>query len=227
MNPLKRGIKTLAGIISDLEAITRPMPALPYHDADVTLPDDELDEALQVMNEANLIGLPGDPDRPMLTEATWMLTAGEQDIMGVKPGDRMAGAIVGEPIDGKPIGLPVPKIRMKCFYGCGHDGHEGICGVPITETVQPLCGSHMGHTITMGTCECLGAPTPEPPLSWEGWAVPAILDVLSTNYPPMIGFEDESDGTEEAQWREEVGPLIAMRIACDPARAIAALQTLL
>ena len=54
------------------------------------------------------------------------------------------------------------------------------------------------------------------PLTWEGWSVPAILEVLAENMP--------IDGDNAGDWREDVAPLIAKRIACDPIRAIAALS---
>jgi hypothetical protein len=54
------------------------------------------------------------------------------------------------------------------------------------------------------------------PLSWRGWAVPAISDVLA-NYAPM---HDEI----WADWIDRVAPLIADRIACDPQRAMEVLR---
>jgi len=58
------------------------------------------------------------------------------------------------------------------------------------------------------------------PLTWEGWAVSAILEVLA-EYRYSEQYVDP-DGW--AEWREDIAPLIAERIACDPIRAIAALS---
>jgi hypothetical protein len=68
-------------------------------------------------------------------------------------------------------------------------------------------------------------------MDWRGWAVPAILEVLAEHDP----FDTKSNGTAITcdcacgyelieSWYEHVAPLIADRIACDPQRAIKALQ---
>lgn len=74
--------------------------------------------------------------------------------------------------------------------------------------------------------------------AWMAWALPAILDVLAGHIPfdvdngPRISCYHPSTGNAESfedweAWREHVGPYVASRVACDPQRAIAALQTLL
>lgn len=55
-------------------------------------------------------------------------------------------------------------------------------------------------------------------LTWRGWAVPAILEVLAENAPL------DDDDMSWADWREHVANIIADRIACDPQRAIEALR---
>ncbi len=91
------------------------------------------------------------------------------------------------------------------------------------------------ETLTKGTYMWAEAPvgyTPqasgpftaveEERMDWRGWAVPAILEVLADD---LYGahYVDYDDWLE---WAEHVAPLIADRIACDPQRAIAALQTM-
>jgi hypothetical protein len=73
-------------------------------------------------------------------------------------------------------------------------------------------------------------------MDWRGWAVPAILEVLAEHHlrgPVMFGqyycandSDEVCDGNYDAawEWREHIAPLIADRIACDPRRAIKALQ---
>lgn len=72
---------------------------------------------------------------------------------------------------------------------------------------------------------------------WHGWALPAIYTALADHqaseeesaidrivycyHPSADAFEEFPDWQA---WREHVGDLIADRIACDPARAITALQ---
>jgi hypothetical protein len=55
------------------------------------------------------------------------------------------------------------------------------------------------------------------PLTFRGWAVPAILEVLAEagDVPALRTYD---------QWCEDIAPLIADRIACDPQRAIVALR---
>lgn len=74
---------------------------------------------------------------------------------------------------------------------------------------------------------------PTSPVDWYGWAVPAILEVLSEHEPVQakggrIGCHHEGLGLygchDWADWREHVAPIIADRIACDPQRAIDALK---
>lgn len=60
-------------------------------------------------------------------------------------------------------------------------------------------------------------PPDDSELDWEGWAVPAILEVLSENRYTHLGPVYWDD------WSDDVAPIIAERIACDPARAITAL----
>ena len=70
------------------------------------------------------------------------------------------------------------------------------------------------------------------PLTWTGWAVPAILEVLSEHVYEDFEYDDASciclgrdkPHLDKDEWREHVAPLIAERIACDPIRAIAALS---
>lgn len=67
---------------------------------------------------------------------------------------------------------------------------------------------------------------------WLAWALPAIYDVLAEHPSPTQGDECECPKCGERiydnrEWREHVGPIIAARIACDPRRAMLALQTLL
>jgi hypothetical protein len=70
-------------------------------------------------------------------------------------------------------------------------------------------------------------------LTWEGWAVPAIDDVLANHEPKVnrhgihCSHIDSNCGdfVDWQDWREHVSPLIAARIACDPARAVAALAS--
>lgn len=71
-------------------------------------------------------------------------------------------------------------------------------------------------------------------LTWSGWAVPAILEVLAEWHPweqqdgtwqCSVDFADH-DFADLGEWREHVAPLIAERIACDPSKAIAALHNL-
>lgn len=59
-------------------------------------------------------------------------------------------------------------------------------------------------------------------LTWENWAVPAILDVLAE----AVEGNDDLDLTEWIDWSERVAPVIARRIACDPTRAALALTSL-
>lgn len=69
------------------------------------------------------------------------------------------------------------------------------------------------------------------PLTWRGWAVPAIQEVLAEHgwfpkgtrsmYPSCRCDHVMDDMTD---WVEHVAPLIADRIACDPQRAIDALK---
>jgi hypothetical protein len=82
-------------------------------------------------------------------------------------------------------------------------------------------------------------PIPDPaPLPWEGWALPAICEVLaehfpSTNEPAFSVARTHVDGcicgelvADWRDWSDHVSELIAARIACNPARAAAALLSL-
>lgn len=71
------------------------------------------------------------------------------------------------------------------------------------------------------------------PLAWLGWSVPAILDVLATHQPRerrstgdvhCLHGDSELVCHDYGDWSEHVADLIAERIACDSARAVAALQ---
>lgn len=84
-----------------------------------------------------------------------------------------------------------------------------------------------------------GCVPPAPPagsLTWRGWALPAVLDVLADhrlfrndvengiNYVCVNddgGIHDMFDS--HAEWAEHVAPIIVDRIGCDPARAALAL----
>lgn len=75
-------------------------------------------------------------------------------------------------------------------------------------------------------------------LTWMGWSLPAIFDVLSDHMPSRqghgqdgyircmhIGGEACCELPDWQSWREHVGPILADRIGCDPVRAAAALLT--
>lgn len=71
------------------------------------------------------------------------------------------------------------------------------------------------------------------PLTWLGWAVPAILDVLAEHQPRerqstgdvhCLHGDSELVCHDYGDWSEHVADLIAERLGCDPARAIAALE---
>lgn len=70
--------------------------------------------------------------------------------------------------------------------------------------------------------------TEVPEMDWHGWAVPAILEVLSEHYierpTGICRCGDGLVGDLLSDWREHVAPLIADRIACDPERALNALR---
>jgi hypothetical protein len=68
----------------------------------------------------------------------------------------------------------------------------------------------------------------QPLMDWQGWAVPAILEVLAEHVGSDMSFGDRvscSCGDRRLDnWAEHVAPLIAERIACDPQRAVEALS---
>jgi hypothetical protein len=74
----------------------------------------------------------------------------------------------------------------------------------------------------------------EAPLTWEGWAVPAIQEVLAEHWfryasHDSIGWQAHCGcghrPLDQQDWRDHVSPIITARIACDPVRAAAALAT--
>jgi len=71
-------------------------------------------------------------------------------------------------------------------------------------------------------------------LTWQGWASPAICDVLADHVPsagPRASIDcTRVDGLcgvfdDWQDWREHVSELIAARIVCVPQRAAAALAS--
>jgi hypothetical protein len=69
------------------------------------------------------------------------------------------------------------------------------------------------------------------PLTFRGWAVPAILEVLSEhqrrfdcNHPRWGDCRCGFKVLDSSDWDEHVGPILADRIACDPQRAMEALR---
>jgi hypothetical protein len=71
-------------------------------------------------------------------------------------------------------------------------------------------------------------------LTWMGWALPAILEVLaghrfSRANHSSIGANDHClcgfRPFDQLDWNTHVGPIIADRIGCDPKRAAAALAS--
>lgn len=100
------------------------------------------------------------------------------------------------------------------------EGPDGTLGAPILIPAQPPA---------------------EPMDAWLAWALPAIFDVLAAHTGEQtlddtvwccnrsdVGLDHDDNVFEDWQaWREHVAPIVAARIACDPKRALAALQTLL
>jgi hypothetical protein len=90
-----------------------------------------------------------------------------------------------------------------------------------------------------GVSDIPPSPPAGQPFDWHGWAIPAICEVLAEHLP--IYGDYAKDGVRQVKcrdltrqhricadwqaWREHVSPLIADRIGCDPAKAIAALQS--
>jgi hypothetical protein len=71
------------------------------------------------------------------------------------------------------------------------------------------------HPAAHGAGEAASTPSASPaPLTWEGWAVPAVLEVLAD-----YGVDTEVDN-------EDIARDIAARIGCDPSRAALALTSL-
>jgi hypothetical protein len=69
------------------------------------------------------------------------------------------------------------------------------------------------------------------PLTFRGWAVPAILEVLAEhqrrfdcNHPRWGDCRCGFKVLDSSDWDEHVGPILADRIACDPQRAMEALR---
>lgn len=75
-----------------------------------------------------------------------------------------------------------------------------------------------------------GSTPPPAGTDWLGWCEPAVLDVLAEHMPFEVPGRDDfcmcgAYIDDSAGWREHLAPILARRIACDPAKAIAALQS--
>jgi hypothetical protein len=128
----------------------------------------------------------------------------------------------------------------------------GLCCCYDPRVVQPCgpCRFGDGPCVNLPQSPAVSAtdsavedPSPDVPpasgeadsLTWTGWALPAIFDVLADHRPAMTttGYVIcwHIDGTvcceciDYTDWRHHVAPEIADRIGCDPARAAKALAS--
>lgn len=77
------------------------------------------------------------------------------------------------------------------------------------------------------------SPPPAGSLTWRGWSLPAVLECLAEHRFEGSG-EFDPDGACSCgfhpanlyDWHEHIGPIITDRIACNPVKAVEALQTL-
>ena len=126
-----------------------------------------------------------------------------------------------------------------------HDDAEFVCDGCADDELAPAAAAptlvdvHAQRwtqdTSAAGTVPPVPAAEGTTELSWDGWAVPAIQEVLAEHQPtpmhyssnigcagPSTGLCDEFEDWQD--WREHVSELIAERIACDPVRAAQALK---
>lgn len=227
LNPLQRHFESICRTWAVLESMTRPVPGAKYHDDELVSPDDELDgEACEPLWMPDA----GGPGSPVVydTPRSW------QRIFD--------GCLFVNP---PPIAVaPALRPGWREAYLRGH--FNGIPPLPnqatpnreqeAWEKANPGCpGGRTASQPAMPPYVEVFAPAP---LTWPGWAIPAILDVLTAHGPVQAlngevwccnhgdGMDHDDNVFEDwTAWREHAAPIIAQRVGCDPKRAIAALQT--
>lgn len=131
---------------------------------------------------------------------------------------------------------PLVDGRMECD---GPDAADTLADAEAEYEVDDGPGLRWTDADSTHPAGVVGNTPPLPPpvgADWLGWAVPAVLEVLAEHlaivgadgycycYSDGEGISSHGRFADWSEWREHVAPIIADRIACDPARAIAALR---